>query len=463
MSAARGTLGMAELVRFVEQELAARPAHHGTLFLVLPAPVAPALALARALPADAAFWRPPEGPAVAGLGAAWRREVEGPARCAQLEDALAPLWDGLAVAQHAAAPPLTPAVLGGFAFRAGAAAAAEWSAFGDGSFVMPRWSYVAAGPAGALGLALALPGDRARLPLLMGELERIVRCLAVPADVPAAARRTEVVRRMPRGEWIALVDTARAAIAAGEFAKVVLARQTRIAADAPFDVPALLGTLGELQPDAYLFGFTRGAAAFVGASPEVLVVKRGSTVQAEALAGTAQRAPGAGAAEAAATADALAKSDKDLGEHGLVVDGIRAALDPFCDTLDVAATPRVRQLPHVLHLATPMTGTLAADVPLTRLVGAIHPTPAMGGHPRERALQWIAAHEPVPRGWYAGPVGRIAANGDGEFAVAIRSALLLGHEALLYAGAGIVSDSDPAAEYDEAAAKERTILAALAG
>jgi isochorismate synthase EntC len=140
---------------------------------------------------------------------------------------------------------------------------------------------------------------------------------------------------------------------------------------------------------------------------------------------------------------------------------VRRSLAPVCQSLDLPQEPEVRVLPHLLHLSTPIRGVLATPVPLGELARLLHPTPAVGGEPTDAALAFLERNEPSPRGWFAGPVGRITAGGDGELAVALRSALVRGREAHVYAGAGIVAASDAASELRETRAKARTCLAAL--
>ncbi len=205
------------------------------------------------------------------------------------------------------------------------------------------------------------------------------------------------------------------------------------------------------------FAFQRGEAVFLGASPERLCDKRGLSVASDALAGSAPRRD-EGDARAAA---ALLESDKDRREHQVVVDAVRAALEPLATRIRVPAAPVVRTLRNVHHLWTPITATLARPLHVLDLVRALHPTPAVCGTPREAAIRWIAAHEPDPRGWYAGAVGWFDAEGDGAFNVAIRSGLLARREAWLYAGAGIVEGSDASLEYAETRLKQAPMLAAL--
>jgi menaquinone-specific isochorismate synthase len=157
----------------------------------------------------------------------------------------------------------------------------------------------------------------------------------------------------------------------------------------------------------------------------------------------------------------LLESEKDFGEHALVVDAIRRKLEAFCAELRMPARPRVRRLRSVLHLHTPMAGFLAHDRHVLELAAALHPTPSVGGVPTADATRWIAENEPAPRGWYSGLVGRFDAGGDGILVAAIRSALLRWATAHVYAGAGIVRDSDPDAEYEETSIKMRAMRSAL--
>ena len=156
-------------------------------------------------------------------------------------------------------------------------------------------------------------------------------------------------------------------------------------------------------------------------------------------------------------------SSKEREEHQLVVQAILKALEPFCDSLRSAPEPSVRELPNVLHMQTPIEGHLRDSTHILSLVQALHPTPAVGGVPTNEAIQWIVEHEALARGWYSAPVGWTDAAGDGEFVVALRSGLLRDGKAWVYAGAGIMADSDPDAEYAETELKMQALLGALHG
>jgi isochorismate synthase EntC len=157
----------------------------------------------------------------------------------------------------------------------------------------------------------------------------------------------------------------------------------------------------------------------------------------------------------------LRSNTKDRIEHAIVVEALREVLSDVCDDLSVADAPELLRVSNVQHLFTPIHGRLRDRLNILQLVERLHPTPAVGGFPRTAALQWMQEREGLDRGWYAGPIGWIDHAGEGEFAVAIRSAILHGSEAVLYAGCGIVADSDPEQEYAESALKLRPLLSAL--
>ena len=260
-----------------------------------------------------------------------------------------------------------------------------------------------------------------------------------------------------REAWTAAVRGALERIAAGPLAKVVLAREVVVEADAAFDRRRVLHHLCGTHPSS----FTYAAGGFVGASPELLVRRRGGRVMSRPMAGTAPR--GITAADDERLAAGLAASAKEAEEHALVVEAVREALEPVCREIMAGAEPELVRLSTVTHLATTVAGHLADPAPSAlALAGLLHPTPAVGGIPRADALAAIAELESFDRGLYAGPVGWVDSRGDGDWAVALRCADLVGSRARLVAGAGIVADSDPEAEWAETEAKLGPMLGALA-
>jgi menaquinone-specific isochorismate synthase len=270
-----------------------------------------------------------------------------------------------------------------------------------------------------------------------------------------------LVSTIPQSIWRDIVATAVARIAAGDLDKVVLAREISVEANRPIVTSDVLARLLALYPACMVYR----VEGFIGASPELLIERLGTHVRSHPLAGTIARS-GDLAADEALVAGLLA-SAKDRSEHRFVIDGLRAALEPVCFTLDIPGQPSILELRNVSHLATTIDGELTPDragsgLPTAlELVARVHPTPAVGGTPTAAATAYIAAHEGFDRGRYAGPVGWVDANGDGTWAIGIRSADVDGARARMYAGVGIVAGSEPGAELAETQLKLQALLAAL--
>jgi isochorismate synthase len=261
-------------------------------------------------------------------------------------------------------------------------------------------------------------------------------------------------------EYMDAVRAATQEIRAGELRKVVLARQIRVEAGRVLEPLLLAARLRAVDPDAYTFVAPTALGIIVGASPELLISKHGAEIRSNPLAGSAPRSGDHD--EDRANAAALSDSNKDREEHAIVVEAVAETLHPFCEELRWDPEPVLLPTANVWHLSTRFHGVLhdaATDV--LQLVGALHPTPAVGGSPRESALAAIRRLEPFERGSYAGPVGWMDAEGDGEWAIALRCAELSRDRATLFAGAGIVAHSDPEAELDETERKFRAFLDSL--
>ncbi|MCU4183640.1 isochorismate synthase [Acidiferrimicrobium sp. IK] len=273
--------------------------------------------------------------------------------------------------------------------------------------------------------------------------------------------RFSLVPSLSHDDWQAVIAEAVDRIRAGALDKVVLARRVDVEANRPFLSADILGRLAALYPSCMVFDIE----GFVGASPELLVGRQGTTIESHPLAGTVARS-GDAAADDALVAGLFA-SAKERWEHHLVIDTLSAALRPFCESLEVPDQPAVLGLRNVSHLATFISGRLAADPVTGRvptaldMVAEVHPTPAVGGTPTKAAIAHLQAVEGFDRGRYAGPVGWVDARGDGAFALGIRSAVLDGARASMYAGVGVVADSDPAAELAETQLKLQALLAAI--
>lgn len=237
---------------------------------------------------------------------------------------------------------------------------------------------------------------------------------------------------------------------------MVLARELILTTDQPVDEAAVLAVLADTFPTSILFAID----GFIGASPELLVARHGDVVRAHPLAGTAPRASDP-AADSRMAAGLLASS-KDRGEHRITIDWLLDGLLPFCSYVDAEPEPSIVSLANVHHLGTLVEGRLSSPpASALELVEALHPTPAVGGDPQAEALVVIEELERTDRGRYAGPVGWVDSDGNGAFAVGIRSAQIVGSDARLFAGVGVVADSNPEAELAETRSKFRAMLGAL--
>jgi len=305
-----------------------------------------------------------------------------------------------------------------------------------------------------------------------------------PRPAPSQFTLTSV---MDHDAWGRLVASAVARIDDGALGKVVLARQVDVTANRPFVTSDVLSRLLALYPTCMVFRVD----GFLGASPELLIERRGTHVASHPLAGTIGRS-GDLATDETLIAGLLA-SPKERREHAYVIEGLRRTLGPLCEILDVPAKPTVLELRNVSHLATRLTGVLAAvpawpggspadpshgvgrsdpsgDGPAhpglrvpsaLQLVAQVHPTPAVGGTPTDEAVAYIGEVEGFDRGRYAGPVGWMDARGDGSWAIGLRSAQVVGDHASMYAGVGVVAGSRPETELEETQLKLQALLAAL--
>ncbi len=402
-------------------------------------------------------WYPASGLSQIGFGTTRELMPGGEGRFAQLEAEARELFTDLEAHSHGASAP--PRLVGGLAFAAGLDGGRLWQGFGDGCFVLPRWCYGYHRTDAYLSLAVRPETDDPEVAL--GELDAIWDVLEQPLGGPHAASLTVRGIRIEHSDpqlWRQHVEKIRDLIATGEFRKIVAARCTDVTSQEPFDVVEMTRRLGWMYPECTRFFFRRGSATLVGASPETLFTQRGTELSTHAVAGTVRVDPRRGFDVAG---EELLGADKDREEHAVVVREISASLEPLTEALEVAEVPRLMKLRDLLHLETPIRARLRPAVHAARILEALHPTPAMGGWPRVAAARWIAEHESPSRGWYSGPLGWLDAAGDAQFGVAIRCALILGHRAHAFAGAGIMGESDPDKEYDETADKLQAMLRVL--
>lgn len=261
-------------------------------------------------------------------------------------------------------------------------------------------------------------------------------------------------------EWKRMVEKAKNAIDANIFKKVVLAR--KITQPLPLKPKAadILLNLEYQYPDCFVFCVNpRGNSYFVGATPERLARFTPTQVETESLAGSTMR--GKTFEEDDDLAGKLLNSKKDRHEHQIVIEAIEEDLVPYSERLEHSSSPKVKKLPNVQHLYTPISAVFKEGISRTKVLKNLHPTPAVGGFPRDKALDFIEGAESFTRGWYASPIGWINSHGTGEFYVAIRSGLIEQETAHFYAGCGIVEDSDPENEWLETELKFKPMVDAV--
>lgn len=389
------------------------------------------------------FFSTPDGEAYGGLGTAWQASSSGMDRFAALKAAI----DDLAL------PELFRAVVG-FSFNQDGPHSPAWASFGSAEAALPLAAIVPTPKGAALTIALpaGLDADQVLAPL---------RNLSFPGDPSYPDLGGHTLESVPPvADWHAAVEEAVDAIGEDSLRKVVLSRSVIVRSDAAPDAFDLLHHLEASYPRCFGYGWRIGEATFIGASPELLVRSVGGEVSSNPLAGSAPR--GEGDEDDRALAEGLMRSPKDRIEHRLVVDDVVRRLQPFVDRVVVPDSPSLKRMATVQHLSTPVHGSLTAKTHVLDLVDALHPTPAVGGTPRGKAISFIDKLEGFDRGWYAGGVGWVDGSGDGEFAIALRCGLIEGADAHIFAGAGIVADSDPDAELLETRLKLRPLLELLA-
>ncbi|MDN4493759.1 isochorismate synthase [Ureibacillus aquaedulcis] len=262
-------------------------------------------------------------------------------------------------------------------------------------------------------------------------------------------------------EYLQTISNVTNLIKANEAEKVVIARSLELEFEDTVSSPQVLSHVVNEQPESYLFGLEHEDLLFFGASPERLVKVEDGKAFSSCVAGSIKR--GKTAEEDKQLGESLLKDAKNLGEHQYVVEMIANTFEKNCFEYTVPKQPKLLKIRDIQHLYTPVEGKLSKGATILQLVKLLHPTPALGGVPRQEAMTVIRENEAMNRGLYAAPLGWIDAEGNGEFAVAIRSAALKDNKAYLYAGGGIVADSEPNSEYEETLVKFRPMLRALGG
>lgn len=424
----------------------------------LPDPLA-FLSAASANLGNGIFWQQASDAIVAGAGIAAEIVVQGPGRIAEANAAYRALRERVTIF----GPAMRFPILGGFAFGDAPSTHPSWQHFPGGRLVVPRVLLQIEGEKAYLRLSQALPAetDAPRAQEASDQLRQQARAWLAASldDTPVPTQVAE--QSIPDIEaWQASVSAALYAIERHTIDKVVLAREARVTTIKPIFPIDALRRAQSLNPGATIFAMQAGPSWFLGATPERLVRLRDERVDVTCLAGSI--GIGSTPQEREQLAQTLLASAKNREEHEIVVCAAYDALEPVCrDVRREPGSPRVVTARSVQHLETRVTATLPPPGNVLDLVERLHPTPAVGGYPRQPALEIMHGLEAIDRGWYAGPFGWVDLSGSGEFAVAIRSALIDGTTASMFAGCGIVAGSDPREELAETDMKLQPMRAAL--
>lgn len=356
-------------------------------------------------------------------------------------------------------------LLGGFSFY-NHTYSSHWDSFKAASFTLPEWCIIKEGKCTILTICVDLKeffDPNLKIEQLLNKLEDI-------CNAEDYALKTSVLSESispsddeiehAHDQWVETILKAKREIHQGTFNKVVLARELTLETPIEISDTFILNQLRTKYPDCYSFMIRQDdTASFIGSTPERLASFTAHHVLTEGLAGSTSR--GATASEDALLEYNLLHSSKDLEEHEIVLEAIEDHLARYSELVSHPKAPIVKKLSNVQHLYTPITATIREGVSRTEVLKNLHPTPAVGGFPRDEAVSFIQQEEAFDRGWYAGPIGWINANGIGEFAVAIRSGLISENEVRFFAGCGIVQDSDPEKEWEETNMKLIPMLSAL--
>jgi isochorismate synthase len=410
-------------------------------------------------------WEQPDREfALAGLGVAHEAASRGAERFREVAAECLRLGDHPVLEEPRGLPAGAGSVwVGGFSFAPEGGASSTWSSLPPASLVLPQISVCRHAERAFLTVnAVVRPGEGVeRLGEELGARLAALRLDApLPLLDPHPIAHAQIRSARPPREFEAAVEAATSRIEAGELSKVVLAREVIVSAAAAHDPAAIFGAMREQFPACFCFCCGTPEAAFIGASPELLVRRAGAGVSTVALAGSTRRSSDPAVDDH--LGEQLLHSDKNRREQRIVCERIVRALRPHAVWVEAAPEPEIVKVANIQHLATPVIAQLAESHSAIELAGLLHPTPAVGGEPWPAAAGAIDDLEGMDRGWYAAPVGWMDATEDGEFCVALRSALLRDREAHLFAGVGVVAGSDPEAELAETEVKLGALLPLLA-
>lgn len=358
---------------------------------------------------------------------------------------------------------VSPVLFGGFSFDPKNSISSEWDTFPSSFFAVSTFQLVIQDEQAYVSIHYITDKEDSSdvFERLRNERDALIHTAQVKElmvhSKPHLIQKEDRLKK----EYLQAVENVTRQIRNNEVNKVVIGRSLKLTFAHTFSSSTAIYNASVEQPESYLFGLEKDDKIFFGATPERLVKVENGYVQSAGLAGSVRR--GKNSIEDKELGDRLLSDDKNLGEHRFVVDMIRTVFNQYCEDVKIPARPKLMKIRDIQHLFTPIEGKLKGNASLFEFVESLHPTPAMGGVPRDEAVTIIRNAEQMNRGYYAAPIGWINTEGDGEFAVGIRSALLENEHAYLFAGGGIVAESSSLEEFEETRVKFRPMLRTLGG
>jgi len=358
---------------------------------------------------------------------------------------------------------VSPILFGGFAFDPSNKISSEWDTFPSAFFAVATFQLVIRNEQAFVSIHYITDEQESAEAFEHLRIERDTLIHTAQVKELKVHEQPEVIEREDRlkEEYLYAVEDVTKRIQQDEVKKVVIGRSLKLTFNHSFSAATAIYNASKEQPESYLFGLEKDDKMFFGATPERLVKVEKGQVQSSGIAGSVKR--GKNSIEDKELGEGLLVDSKNLGEHKYVVDMIQQVFTQYCEDIKVPPRPKLMKIRDIQHLFTPIEGRLKQDSSLFELVEALHPTPALGGEPRMEAVKIIRESEHMNRGYYAAPIGWINAEGDGEFVVGIRSALLENQHAYLYAGGGIVAESSSIDEFEETRVKFRPMLRTFGG
>lgn len=356
-----------------------------------------------------------------------------------------------------------PILFGGFSFDPKSAKDSEWNGFPSAYFVVPSFQLISKDGETSVSINLITANENAvdEFEALRTERDRLIHMAQMNEFIPSAKPTVVSLVEIEKEQYMNAVEDVTAQIRNGEAEKVVIARSIKMNFEQEVSSVTALHHISNEQQESYHFGLQKDGQLFFGATPERLIEITNGRAYSACVAGSSER--GKTAEDDRLLGEALLADRKNLEEHQYVVNMISDVFNEYCTDISMSSNPKLMKIRDIQHLFTPIEAKVEKDIDIFSFVEALHPTPALGGVPTNKSMDIIREEEQMDRGYYAAPIGWTDTEGNGEFAVAIRSALLNGDCAYLYAGGGIVADSEVEKEYEETWVKFRPVLRALGG